>query len=277
MITDPALQTALIKGTTWYRDQTDTQRTYEYYRATNPGQFAADLQSNASKIVKQWASLGLNISANQAIEYANNMMKQAIIKDGKVVRFDQDYLNKLMADQIKFTKTNSIDGRVVYTGLAGKLEDMASKLYKTAWDYGYPQTVSNEQFGKWFEASMYGLVAGTLNPEDVDNQLQDRAKSFAPGLAKYIDQGQTLREAANPWLQAIADTWDMDITQVDLNDDYVQRAINFQDDKGNFSTMNLYDTKKMARRSPKWDLTQTAKEEKTSIASRVLKDFGFLG
>jgi hypothetical protein len=41
--------------------------------------------------------------------------------------------------------------------------------------------------------------------------------------------------------------------------------------------MNLYDTKKMARRSPKWDMTQAAKEEKTSIASRILQDFGFLG
>ena len=277
MITDPALQEAIVKGTSWYRDQTDTQRQYDYARATNPGQFAADLQKNASNIVKQYAALGLNITANQAIEYANNMMKQAIIKDGKVVRFDQDYLNKLMADSIKFTTTNSIDGRVTYTGLAGKLETMASQLYKTARDYGFQQTTSNANFTKWFEASMKGLVAGTLNPEDVDNDLQARAKSFAPGLAKFIDQGQTLREAADPWLKAIADTWEMDIEQVDLNDDYVQRAINMQDENGNFTTMNLYDTKKLARRSAKWDTTQTAKEEKTSIASRILKDFGFLG
>lgn len=277
MITDPALQEAIVKGTSWYRDQTDTQRQFDFAKATNPGQFAADLQKNASNIVKQFASMGLPISASEAIEYANNMMKQAIIKDGKVVRFDQDYLNKLMADSIKFVKTNSIDGRVVYTGLAGKLETMASNLYSMARDYGFQQTTSNANFEKWFEASMKGLVAGTLNPEDVDNDLQARAKSFAPGLARFIDQGQTLREAADPWLKALADTWEMDIDQIDLNDDYVQRAINVQDKDGNFTTMNLYDTKKLGRRSAKWDTTQTAKEEKTSIASRILKDFGFLG
>ena len=277
MITDPALQEAIVKGTSWYRDQTDTQRQFDFAKATNPGQFAADLQKNASNIVKQFASMGLPISASEAIEYANNMMKQAIIKDGKVVRFDQDYLNKLMADSIKFVKTNSIDGRVVYTGLAGKLETMAGKLYSMARDYGFQQTTSNASFDKWFEASMKGLVAGTLNPEDVDNDLQARAKSFAPGLARFIDQGQTLREAADPWLKALADTWEMDIDQIDLNDDYVQRAINVQDKDGNFTTMNLYDTKKLGRRSAKWDDTQTAKEEKTSIASRILKDFGFLG
>jgi len=277
MVTDPALQEAIVKGTSWYRDQTDTQRQFDFARATNPGQFAADLQKNASNIVKQFSGMGLTLTAAEAIEYANNMMKQSIIKDGKVVRFDQDYLNKLMADSIKFVTTNSIDGRVVYTGMAGKLETMAGKLYEMAREYGYEQTTSNANFTKWFEASMRGLVAGTLNPEDVNNDLQARAKSFAPGLSRFIDQGQTLRQAADPWLKAIADTWEMDVDQVDLNDDYVQRAINQQDEKGAFTTMNLYEAKKLARRSSKWDTTQTAKEEKTNMASRILKDFGFLG
>lgn len=277
MVTDPALQEAIVKGTSWYRDQTDTQRQFDFARATNPGQFAADLQKNASNIVKQFSGMGLTLTAAEAIEYANNMMKQSIIKDGKVVRFDQDYLNKLMADSIKFVTTNSIDGRVVYTGMAGKLETMAGKLYEMAREYGYEQTTSNANFTKWFEASLKGLVAGTLNPEDVNNDLQARAKSFAPGLSRFIDQGQTLRQAADPWLKAIADTWEMDVDQVDLNDDYVQRAINQQDEKGAFTTMNLYEAKKLARRSSKWDTTQTAKEEKTNMASRILKDFGFLG
>jgi hypothetical protein len=42
--------------------------------------------------------------------------------------------------------------------------------------------------------------------------------------------------------------------------------------------VNLYDAKKMARRNAKmFDATQTAKEEKTRIASTVLRDMGFLG
>ena len=277
MVTDPALQEAIIKGTSWYRDQTDTQRSFDYFKATNPGQFAADLQLNASKIVKQFSAMGIQITAQQAVEYAENMMKQSVIKDGKAIRYDQDYLNQLMSDSIKFTKTNTIDGRVTYTGLAGKLETLANQLYKQAWDYGFPQTMSNQAFGNWFESSLRGLVAGTTNPEDIDNTLQARAKSYAPGLARFIDQGQTLRQAADPWLNAIGQVWEMDPDQIDMNNDFVQRAINYQDEKGNFSTMNIYDTKKMARKSSLFDGTQQAKEEKTSIASTILRDFGFLG
>lgn len=279
MVEDPYLQEQIIKGTDWYKGQTDSQRQFDWARETNPAQFAADLEKNASEIVKKFAANGLSITAQDAIQYAQLMMKQSILQDGKVVRFDADYINKLMAGAIDFTKNDKIGDRVVYTKLSGNLETLAQSLYKQAWDYGFPQTMSNAGFTNWFETSMKGLVGGTLNPQQVDDQLQTRAKSFAPGLSNLIDQGQTLRQAADPWLQALADVWEIgDVNQIDLNDEYVQRALNNTDEKGNVSPINLYDTKKLGRRDKvRFDATQQAKEEKTRIASRILQDFGFMG
>jgi murein DD-endopeptidase MepM/ murein hydrolase activator NlpD len=278
MVEDPYLQEQIIKSTSWWKSQTDTQRQFDWAKETNPGQFAADLQLNASEIVKKFAANGLNITAQDAIKYAEQMMKQAIIQDGKVIRFDADYINKLMANAIDFTKNDKIGGRVVYTKLSGNLETLAQSLYKQAWDYGYPQTMSNGGFTNWFETSIKGLVGGTLNPQQIDDQLQARAKSFAPGLANLIDQGQTLRQAADPWLQAMADVWEVgSVNEIDLNDEYVQRALNSTNEKGVVAPINLYDAKKLARRSSKWDMTQNAKEEKTRIAGRILQDFGFMG
>jgi hypothetical protein len=276
MITDPYLQQQVIMGTTWYKNQTDTQRKYSFFKETNPGQYAADLQLNASNIVKQFAGNGLTITAADAIKYADQMMQQAIIKDGKVVRYDQDFLNKLMAGAIKFDKTKTVDGKVIYD-LDGKLETMANALYQKAWDYGYPSTVSNKGFETWFETTVKGLVAGTLNPEDVDNELQSRAISLFPGLKDPIMRGQSLRDAASPYLQAIAQTWEIDPDTLDLNDDTVQQVLNYTDDKGNIAPMNLYGAKKVARRHPNADFTESMKEEKTRIGSTILKDMGFLG
>lgn len=275
-ITSEALMTQMIQGTAWYKNQTDTQRQYAYYKETNPGQYAADLQLNASNIVKQFMGNGINITASQAIEYAQQMMQSAIIKDGKVVRYDQEFLNKIMSKAIDFSKKSVIGDKTIYN-LTGKLETVANELYKRAWEYGFPNSMSNTRFESWFENSMKGLIAGTLNAEDLDNELQKRAMSMFPGLTEQISQGKTLRDAADPWLTAIADTWEMDVNSLDLNNDYVQRALNYTDEKGNVGTMNLYDAKKMARRSSNWDYTSTAKEEKTKIASTILRDFGFLG
>jgi len=288
-ITDPALQQQVIQSTAWYRNQTDAQRSFDYAKATNPGQFAADLQSNAANIIRQFASNGLNITAQEAIDYAQNMMKQSIIKDGKVIKYDQNYLNQLMADALDFGNTKTVGGTkqadgtikggtVIHGNLTGKMETLAQSLNQTAWDYGFPSSLSQAGYEQWFETSMKGLVAGTLTTQQVDDMLQQRAISMFPGLAQQINNGQTLRQAADPWLQAIADTWELGSSKnLDLNNDYVQQALNYQDEKGNISPMNLYATKKLARRSDQFNYTQTAKEEKTGIASRILKDFGFLG
>ena len=277
MITDPGLQTQIIQGTSWYKNQTDTQRKFTFFKESNPGQYAADLQLNASNIVKQYAGNGLSITAADAIKYAEQMMQQAVIKDGKVIRYDQDFLNKLMADSIKFDTTNTFEsnGKVFYD-LDGKLETMAQALYDRAYDYGYPATVSNTGFKKWFEATIKGLVAGTLNPEDVDNELEQRAMSLFPGLKEKISRGQTLRQAADPYLQAIANTWEVDADSIDLNSDTAQQVLNHTDEKGNIVPMNLYGAKKTARRHANFDFTETAKQEKTSIGSTILKDHGFL-
>jgi hypothetical protein len=277
MVTDPELQTQIIQGTSWYKNQTDTQRKYAFFKQTNPGQFAADLQTNASEIVKMWAESGLTITAADAIKYAEQMMQQSVIQDGKVIKYDKAYLQKLMASSIKFDTTNTFEsnGKVVYD-LDGKLETMAQALYDRAYDYGYPSTVSNDGFKKWFESSIRGLVAGTLNPEDIDDELEKRAMSLFPGLKDQMLRGQSLREAADPQLQAIANTWEVDPKSIDLNDDTVQQVLNYTDEKGNIVPMNLYGTKKTARRHKNFDFTQTAKEEKTNIAGIILRDHGYL-
>ena len=276
-ITSEALMTQMIQGTVWYKNQTDKQRQFVYAKETNPGQFAADLQLNASNIVKQFMGNGIKITAAQAIDYAQQLMQSAIIdSSGKVVRYDQEFLNKIMANSIDFSKKSTIGGKQIYN-LTGKLETVANELYKRAYDYGFDSSMSNERFAGWFENSMKGLIAGTTNAEDIDNELQKQAMSMFPGLTNQLSQGQTLRAAADPWLNAIANTWEVDPNSLELNNDFVQRALNYTDEKGNVSTMNLYDTKKMARRSGNFDFTSTAKEEKTGIANTVLRDFGFLG
>jgi len=276
-ITSEALMTQMIQGTLWYKNQTDKQRAFVYAKETNPGQFAADLQLNASNIVKQFMGNGIQITAAQAIDYAQQLMQSVIIDaSGKVVRYDQEFLNKIMANSIDFSKKSTIGGKQIYN-LTGKLETVANELYKRASEYGFDSSMSNERFAGWFENSIKGLISGTTNAEDIDNELQKQAMSMFPGLVNQLSQGQTLKQAADPWLNAIAGVWEVDQSTLDVNNPFVQRALNYTDEKGNVTTMNLYDTKKMARRSPNSDFTSWAKEEKTGIANTILRDFGFLG
>jgi hypothetical protein len=62
-----------------------------------------------------------------------------------------------------------------------------------------------------------------------------------------------------------------DPNQISLNDPTLRNAIT---DKGD---MNLYDFKKALRQDNRWQYTDTAKQEVSTAALSVLRDFGFQG
>jgi hypothetical protein len=275
-IIDKDLQLAILKKTDWFQKHTEDWRKWKFYKDTNPATYKADLQANAAKIAKSYFKAGIKIDADTAIKLAEQAMQKSATVNGQVVNYNEDYFAQVMANSIDFTKKKTVGGRVVYD-FGGQLEKVAESLYKTAWDYGFPATVSNQAFSKWMETNMRGLVAGTINTDDVDNQLQSQAKSMFPGLTDQINRGLTLREAADPWLTAIANEWEEDPRFMDLNDNTLYMALNSQDEKGNIAPMNLYQAKVLARKNPKWQYTSKAKEEYTNIGQKILQDFGFLG
>lgn len=277
VVTDPDLAMAILKETDWFRNNTDDWRKYQFFKDSNPATYQADLGRQAAAIVKKYYQMGITLDAETAIKLAEQtMMKSANVK-GNIVNYNQDYFNKLMADSIDFSKKRILpNGKIVYD-LGGKVEAIAESLYKVADDYGYPATTSNAGFSRWLESNTRGLIAGTVNPEDVDNELEARAKSMYPGLTDQLNRGLSLREAADPWVTALANEWEEDPKSLDLNDDFLYRILNQQDEKGNIAPMNLYQAKTMARKSPKWQYTSRAKEEYTNIGQKILQDFGFLG
>jgi hypothetical protein len=62
-----------------------------------------------------------------------------------------------------------------------------------------------------------------------------------------------------------------DANQIDLNDPLLRSAIT---DKGD---MNLYDFRKQLRQDSRWQYTAQAKEDVSTAALGVLRDFGFQG
>jgi hypothetical protein len=276
-ITDPALQKQILMQTPWFAKNTDDYRAYQFAKESNPTTFAADLKKNAEAIVTAYVTAGVKITAQEAIDLAQQVMMKSTMVNGKVVTFDTNYLKKVIAGSIDFSKTKNINGITIFD-VAGQAETITQQLYQKALDFGYTTSVSKEGFSKWMENSVRGIMGGTMNITDVDNEMQKQAQSMFPGLATQIQSGKTLREAADPWLTAIANTWELNPKDIDLNDPTVQSVLNFQDEKGNVIPMNLMQAKTAARRNKeKWQYTGQAKEEYTNIGQKILQDFGFLG
>lgn len=276
-IKDAGRQAQIIMGTSWYKVNTDQSRLFQQAKASDPATFAKDLQDNTVLLIRKWAKNGLQLDPAKAVEYAENLMRGSVIKDGKIFIYDQKYINKMMSEAINFEKSRTLKNGTVVYDFDGQLATAAESLYKLANSYGYKSSVSNTGFKNWFESSLKGLVSGDVNPEDIDDELRRQAMSAFPSLTNQIMAGKNLREAADPWINAIANELELNPEDIDFNDDILQRTLNVQDESGNFKPASLRDTKIAARRDKRWQYTSKAKEEYTNIGSTLLKSFGFLG
>lgn len=120
---------------------------------------------------------------------------------------------------------------------------------------------------------LQGIATGAI---DVNRIAQDARKLAAQGQPQYVrdllGQGYNLDQVYAPYRQTMANILEIgDPNQIDLNDPTLRNAIT---DKGD---MNLYDFKKALRQDNRWQYTDTAKQEVSTAALSVLRDFGFQG
>jgi hypothetical protein len=117
-----------------------------------------------------------------------------------------------------------------------------------------------------------GLATGRL---DINRLEQDARKLAAQGQPQYVrdllGQGYNLDQVYAPYRTTMANLLELNADQIDLNDPTLRMAIT---DKGD---MNVYDFKKALKADNRWQYTENARNEVSTAAFNVLRDFGFQG
>ena len=122
------------------------------------------------------------------------------------------------------------------------------------------------------QAVLQGLAAGTI---DINRVAQDARVLASQGQPQYVrnllNQGYDLENVYAPYKNQMAAVLEINPDMIDLNDPTLRSAIT---DKGD---MNLFDFKRTLRQDNRWQYTQSARDEVSSGALKVLQDFGFTG
>lgn len=120
-----------------------------------------------------------------------------------------------------------------------------------------------------------GWVKRVENGEDVDIFKNLIRKTAAIGLpdnaAALVDSGLDLESIYAPYKKSMATILELPSDSISLNDPTLRGAITAD------KTMTIFDFEKQLRRDARWQYTNQAKEEVSSAALRVLRDFGFQG
>ena len=121
------------------------------------------------------------------------------------------------------------------------------------------------------------IVAGKLDENTVYNTIRDSAASAFPALADKIKAGIDLRNLANPYIQSMSDILEIPDTAIDLFDEQIRSAMAFTLTDGKVGTKSIYNFEKDLRKDDRWQYTNKAREQAASVATTVLRDFGFMG
>jgi hypothetical protein len=255
-----------IQETNWYQENNQYARAaYTAFNLSKEGK-GADWQAmmqNARLAVEDRATAqGAKLTDTDLENLSRQYIYQGWGKDNR-----GGLMDKALADYIGMRDSPSGDGAMLY-GSAG---DLSGSLRRYATDNGI------EYSDSWYTSAAQSVARNLTTEEDWLRDIEEKAVSRWPVFAKQIQAGMTAKDLASPYKQIMSRTFEISDNDIDIDDPYIRGALGGFDDSGSPKAMNLWDFEQQLRNDPRWANTKQALDQTSSVASSVLKMFGFRG
>lgn len=119
-----------------------------------------------------------------------------------------------------------------------------------------------------------GILNGTRTIEDYKGYIQKMAMSAFPALAEQIKGGMSVRDIADPYMQAMGRILEINAEQLNLDDPIIRGALSKADKDGKQSLMPLWEFENQLRKDPRWLKTNNARQSLNSTARTIGQMFG---
>jgi hypothetical protein len=241
--------TSAVQDSRWWKTHSDTVRQRLVQQATDPGSFAQD-RAEALRRVDQMASrVGLTMAAGNR-DFAAHQLLMGGWNDLDLHNYVGSW------------------GRVGKT-YGGEFAQSVTKLQEVMSEYG----VANSRARAEFYAKR--LVSGAKTIDGYTMQFRKEAESRYPALKALLDEGQTVRQIAQPYIDDYARILELDPAGLNLSTPQVQRALSVRGVDGKPSLMPLWQWQHELRHDPRYDRTTQAKTDAYSLLHQIGKDWGF--
>jgi hypothetical protein len=240
----------------------------------NPTKIAGVVQDLSVKLLGREATpeevIYLGSKLTQAQKKAATRT-QYVTKAGKVTATvtggldEEQFLIDIFQKDKKFAPEIKLIQEKKKAAEASEANTTRQDLMKTALNNG---VTLDEESIKGFEQR---IKAGE-SLDAIKNTIRSTASLGMPdNVKKIIESGVDLATIYSPYKSLLAQTLEVNPNSITLNDPTLRMAI------GPDKEMSLYEYQRSLRKDPRWQYTDQARQEVSSTASRVLKDFGFQG
>lgn len=244
---------AAVKNSKWYRTHGEAYRTNLALKTTDPGTWNQKIASERARLA--------NIAHTMGSPVPGAVMAR-ITEDATLFGWNDQQVRDTMA---KYIKTNPQSW--------GQAGETRQALQQTAFRNGV--NVSQAYIDK--QARM--VATGTISIDDAQQQLRTQyAKSIAPGFAKEIDGGMDLYDLATPYMQTMAQTLELNPSDIDLFNPTIRKALASSNDKdGQVGSVPMWQFEQQLKQDPRYMKTKQAQDGVMSVGHKVLSDLGLVG
>jgi len=204
---------AKLQETTWWQSHSAAQRKWDALYSTDPAEASRQLNERITDITGLSSRLGAGISDERLKLIAFQSLR---------LGWRQEDLQRAVLAETRYNPK-----------AAGQIGDTETKVKNLAAQYGVgsPDKRAN-QFAR-------DILAGKTTIEGVEQHFRQVAKAMFPAFADEIDKGITLRDIADPYIQAASHLLEVDANQIDLTDPKYARPLTNRNDKGKPQPMSL--------------------------------------
>lgn len=184
---------------------------------------------------------------------------------------------KIDDEKIKDYYDRGIDTDVILdemiTGISGKTAggtaaDALGALRATARANGFDL---DKDFGNQIDGWLQRVSRGE-DLDDFKRIIRQQAKLGLPDkVGTLLDEGLDLSNIYAPYRNRMANLLELNPDAISLDDPLLRSAY------GQDKEMSIYDFQRAVRQDPRWQYTDNAREQVSSVALKVLRDFGFQG
>ena len=256
----PERFTAELQNTQWYRENDQFYRSAWAAEQLGGADWQTELE-NARLAVQQEAT---NVGAQLTPEELNALSKRYIYEGWKSTERSALLRNALAGEISAIPSATGEQMR----GAAGNFSDQLKTLA-----YANGMKYSND----WYVSAAKSVASGLTTSQDWERDIRESAASLFPVFGDKIRSGMTVMDAASPYIQQMAQTFEMNPADIDLNNPYIRQALGGFDQSGSPVAMGLWDFEQKLRADPRWMKTKQAEDSIVDIGSGILQMFGFRG
>jgi hypothetical protein len=251
---------ASLKGTGWWKKQSNTLRQYVTLKYTDPATWTQNRREAASKLNQIAVQIGLG--------------NQITSKGTPTKMLDSAMYYSLALGWSDARIKDWFGARVDLNGdfVGGEAGEVWDKLHELTYLNGMKFSTT------WMKNNTRSVIAGRSSVQKLEDYIRNTAAARYGAYADQIKAGQNVMDLAAPYIKSTAGILELAESDIDLFNPHVAKAMTAKQGinipAGSGAQMPLWQFENELREDPLWKKTNNARESMMTVARQVAKDFG---